>query len=129
MSKAGGLWVLVALSLSGCNWFNSGNSNKTDTGNNVQVPPPSCSCAEFPYPKSCESSCEVGDAKIESVDAKAKTAVVTIQHGTQTIKRTIDLSKLPQGVPPEAGAKFTALFKKNAEQPENPRIVAFSAKK
>ena len=127
MNKAKGLGMLLVLSLSGCGWMSSCNGNSG--GNNVKIPPVSCSCEQFPYPTGCESSCEVGDAKIESVDAKARTAVVTIQHGTQTIHRTIELSRLPNGVPALPGTKFTALFKKNAVQPENAQIVGFAAKR
>jgi hypothetical protein len=141
MKSIKGLSVLLALSLFGCGWFQSsstpsgnGQGSVAATGTGTKgapaqgVPAPACTCDDYPYPPGCASSCDVGEAKIVSIDPKAKTAVVTITRGAQVVQRTIALSSLPTGVPAEAGAKFAALYKKDVAKPENSRIVRFAAR-
>jgi hypothetical protein len=60
---------------------------------------------------------------VRSVDIKTRTAMVTIQHGTQTELRTIPLSELPTGLTPEKGTEFKLLLKKDRTAPSNLRIV------
>jgi hypothetical protein len=128
--------LILFLSLSACRDHSATNNGRSgrggsDSGNmrdgnkgaesNVN-----CTCDVFPFPASCQSKCETGEATIESVNRATNTATVTIHRGGQTQQETISLSQLPPDEPAEKGAHFRTLYKKNAASPNVPRIVRFA---
>lgn len=92
----------------------------------VQPVSETCTCEEFPFPAACKTQCDVGEAVVESVNMKERTAVITVHRGAETQQKTVPLSSF--SAPVEKGATFTTLFKKETSAPGNPRIVRFTKK-
>ena len=118
MTKVRAVWILLALTLTGCNTAVTNTGTATGQQNS-----PACACDEYPFPKACESACDTGDVTIESVNAQTRTAEVKIVRGAQSTNQTVPLGQLPAGIPAEKGAKFTALFQKSAASTQILRII------